>query len=537
MSNDSKPDQCGLAVLLSVMLRLRHFEQELYTYNPDTGAHEKRSSAWLQAAVLETLRRDFSDTRITTPLLNSLCSLVRSLAFTADGLTPPFWIESRQPANVLLMSNGMLRLDHGCRDGHWKLEPFDQNLFDVAANPYRYEPGATCPRWLEFLTWMVGGDRAVVEMIRQFTATAFIVPRLKLERFLWLVGGGRNGKSTAYSVLRYVLGEKATSALGLNAFSGAHNFRLAPILHRRANFCADASVDRRADMAALNAFVSGDPIAVNRKFREHIVIEPTTVLFFASNADPLVADPSDAFWRRLLLVRCEQKLSDNEVDPTLVNDLKAEAPGILNWLLEAIPRLIEAKAIDIPAKVRQDVAELQSQVNGFRIFAAEEIDAGGPECFISREELMQEFERWSNRNHMRRDDVVTVTSEMNRLFGSKLHRRRKGPRGTRVKGFSCVRWRPETTPDGDPGVAVPAMVVATVTPSAAADGPDDADGNQPAGHTDEAATVAALAAAPSTEAPDVSERGSDATSIDDAEFIVMARESDPELVASGLGEG
>jgi putative DNA primase/helicase len=448
--SDEGFDQRMLADTLASTLQLRWLEQEIYEYLPDTGIHDRRSSAWLQAKVLNRLSSDFEGLSVTSALVNNVCSLVKGLSFTSEGIPPPFWISSRTPANVLVLRNGILRLDLGCSGGAWKLDPFDPNLFEVAALPYAYDPKATCPLWIEKLTWTAGGDRGIVEMIRQFTATALIVPRLKLEKFLWLVGGGRNGKSTVFGALRNVLGDKSTSALGLNAFSGAHNFRLAPILHRRANFCADASVDRRADVASLNAFVSGDPIALNRKYREHVVVEPSTVLFFASNADPLVSDPSDAFWRRLLLVRCDQKLRDDEVDPTLIDDLKAEAPGILNWLLEAIPGIIKAKAIDVPEKVRRDVAELKAQVNGFRIFAAEELEAAGPESCVTRDELMAEFEMWATRNHLRKDDLVVVRQEMKRIFGSALHRRRKGDGGKRVPVWSGVRWQIDKPADTDP---------------------------------------------------------------------------------------
>jgi putative DNA primase/helicase len=449
--SESVQDVCAIAGQLASALKIRWFEQEIYEYLPDTGVHERRSLAWLQSKVLGCLIRDYDNLEVTSALVNNVCALLKGLSFTAEGMTPPFWIDSRTPANALLVQNGILRLDRGCPEGAWTLEPFDRTLFEVAALPYPYDPSATCPRWIDFLTWMVGGDRGIVEMIRQFTATAFIVPRLKLERFLWLVGGGRNGKSTAYSVLRYVLGDKATSALGLNAFSGAHNFRLAPILHRRANFCADASIGRRDDMAALNAFVSGDPIAINRKFREHVVIEPTTILFFASNADPLINDPSDAFWRRLLLVRCDQKLDDNEVDPTLVLNLKAEASGILNWLLAAIPEVLQAKAIAIPEKVKRDVADLQAQVNGFRIFAATELEAAESRWCVRADELTAEFNNWARQHNVEVVKGKEIAREMRRMFNSRDTRRRKGEGGKRVLLWRGVRWRTDSSDPADSG--------------------------------------------------------------------------------------
>jgi hypothetical protein len=64
---------------------------------------------------------------------------------------------------------------------------------------------------------------------------------------------------------------------------------------------------------------------------------------------------------------------------------------------------------------------------------------------------MAEFEMWAARNHVRMDDLVVVRQEMKRIFGSALHRRRKGDGGKRVPVWSGVRWQPNSPADKDPG--------------------------------------------------------------------------------------
>ena len=75
-----------------------------------------------------------------------------------------------------------------------------------------------------------------------------------------------------------------------------------------------------------------------------MTVEPTVACFFASNQEPLFDDAADAWWRRLLLVRCDRRPDEAAVNPGLIDELKAEAPGILNWMLAAVPNCCSGSA-------------------------------------------------------------------------------------------------------------------------------------------------------------------------------------------------
>jgi hypothetical protein len=64
--SDEGFDQRMLAETLASTLQLRWLEEELYEYLPDTGIHDRRSSAWLQAKVLNRLSSDFEGLSVTS---------------------------------------------------------------------------------------------------------------------------------------------------------------------------------------------------------------------------------------------------------------------------------------------------------------------------------------------------------------------------------------------------------------------------------------------------------------------------------------
>ncbi|MFO0848327.1 MAG: phage/plasmid primase, P4 family [Gemmataceae bacterium] len=445
MAKSKAPASVWMAEQFLASHRLVTYQDDVYAYNPAAGLYERAERAWLGHVVTQFLAETLGSEAVGSDYVADVARSVRDLAFLPGDRQPPFWLNRSDPADVIVAANGVVDLAPLLSGGEPALRPHTPDLVSVAGVPYAYDPTADCPRWREFLSWMFAGNQGEVELVRQFTGWVFVARRLKLEKALWFCGPGGNGKSTAMRVLRCVIGDAATSAVGLDAFTGG-DFRLWPLMNRLANFACDVDVRRKAGVAGLNSFISGDPFVVNRKFREQLVVEPTTTCFFASNTPPLLSDASDAWWRRLLLIMCDRRPTEAEVDPHLLDRLKSEAPGILNWALTAIPGLLARRRFDIPDSVRTNVAALQNQVSAARMFLAEKVETGNPDHdFIPRDQLMALFEGWCRDNGYREDDLSVVKEEVRRAFGAELTRlRRGGPTGRgreRVRGWAGVRWR------------------------------------------------------------------------------------------------
>ena len=423
--------------------QVRWYAEDVFVY--ENGLYIQKSRQYLRAKVHKFLVDILGINAVNSRYVNDVADSVKHQSFLDDKNQPPFWTDQRREENLFVTSNTILRLDPLLTGGQVEQIPHSPDLFALCGVPYAFDPQASCPKWLAFLEWMVNGNQGEVQLLQQFCAWIFVARQLKLEKILWLCGSGGNGKSTFMRIARYVVGESATSAVGLEAFGGGESFRLWPTLHKLANFCNDAQVKRTSNVAALNAYVSGDPMTFNRKFREQLTVEPSTVCLFASNPMPAYADASDAFWRRLLLIQCCQRLKEHEIDPTLIDQLKEEAPGILNWALAAIPTIFEKKGFDIPASVRANVEELKSQANAARQFISEKMTDGDPDKdWLTRDSVMSLFHLWCEVNGFRREDSSVMIDEIHSKFNQKLTRRRKGIiKSERVHVWMGIRWRPE----------------------------------------------------------------------------------------------
>jgi len=286
---------------------------------------------------------------------------------------------------------------------------------------------------------MFRGDESLVRLLQQFCAWVFVARRLKLEAIFWIHGPGGNGKSTLLMILRFVIGELATSAVGLQAFDGGNSFALSSTINKLANFTCDAIVSRSIHVAGLNQFVSGDPIAVNQKYKSHVVVTPATPCFVASNPAPVLDDDSDAFYRRILPILCDQRLTREEMDPLLMDRLKSESAGILRWMLAAVPELVERKRFDIPDSVIRHRESLKLQVNSARQFVAECIEASDDTHWLGQASVMDVYGEWCKRNGFRKADLRRMKAEMHKAFDIEVARLRRG--GHRMPLWVGVRWK------------------------------------------------------------------------------------------------
>ncbi len=411
------------------------YAEDVYEYA--RGLWTRRSEQWLCNKVQRLAKR--YELAYTWRDIEGVAKLVQTSAYLDESVQPPFWRSSGKNADVIVTANCILELDVR---GWVKCRSHDSDLFALAGVPFLYNPTAACPDWEAFVLWMVGGDEEQARLLQQFCAWSLIIPRLPLEYMLWMVGSGNNGKSTFLKIVNYVLGEDSTTALKIDAFSGASDFRLWPVLHKLAVFCAEADPDKLRSVANLNSFVSHDPISVNRKMQKQVTVRPYTACFFASNQLPIVDDASDAFWRRLLLIKCEQKPS--EPDPTLEDRLKTEASGILNWLLEPIPLLIHQKRFDVPLVVRQNVAGCHAEVNAARQFISEKLERGDEKDFIPGDQLLGLFAAWCSVNGYRQEKLPVLKAEMLRCLGSEYARVRRGLK--RGRYWLRVRWQEDEKP-------------------------------------------------------------------------------------------
>jgi len=113
--------------------------------------------------------------------------------------------------------------------------------------------------------------------------------------------------------------------------------------------------------ATVKRLTGGDKITACKKYGHNFTFDPTHKLFLLTNHKPEIKDTTHAIWRRVHLIPFNATFRPGQ-DSTLEEDLKAEASGVLNWLIEGCIKWQDA-GLKPPRAVLEATKEYRSEMD------------------------------------------------------------------------------------------------------------------------------------------------------------------------------
>jgi putative DNA primase/helicase len=244
------------------------------------------------------------------------------------------------------------------------LRPHSKADLITKLSPVNYDPDATCPRWSRFIFEIMAGDEELVRFLQRLMGYSLTgETREQVWVFFW--GKGENGKGTFLEAIAHVLGDYAVNTppeTFLEIPGSAVRNDLARLRGARLITASEPDGKRKFDPGTLKTFTGQDPITCRFLHKEFFEFQPEGKLIFSANQRPAVRDTSHGFWRRVILVPFSRTFTGSEKDANLRETLKAEASGILNWLIEGCLQW-QAEGLNPPAAVRDAVEEYRTETD------------------------------------------------------------------------------------------------------------------------------------------------------------------------------
>ncbi|HRZ07834.1 MAG TPA: phage/plasmid primase, P4 family [Candidatus Competibacteraceae bacterium] len=275
------------------------------------------------------------------------------------------------------VQNGTVDLRTGQLRPH---DPADRITFIA---PITYDPAATCPMWLLFLSQVFAGDDALVAFIQR--AVGWSLTGVVKERALFFLYGdtGKNGKTTLVEAIMKLVGNCGESSYGYGRKVGADTFmksknpednqrKAATLAGPRFVCTSEVDEEHRLNEQLIKDITGGDTIEGRRLYQEAFTFKPQFKPWMYGNHKPEIRGTDDAIWSRVRLVPFEVSFKGRE-NLNLPDQLEAELPGILNWAIRG--------CLDWQRHGLQPPAKVQAATQAYR----EEMDVFGPfiaECCI-----------------------------------------------------------------------------------------------------------------------------------------------------------
>lgn len=253
--------------------------------------------------------------------------------------------------------------------------------------PYNYDPTADCPRFKQFIDEVLDHpeDRA---LLKQYLGYCVSNDACVMQKALFMVGEGANGKSVVIDVLRELVGDNNHCSFTLKELVTGESLHL---LHGKLFNAADEGAKRRVLAADIfKNLVTGGVVTARRKYKEKLSFRNTSKLLFASNSNPNMDDADKAIQRRMLILVFRNIFDGDKADRQLINKLKKECPGILNLVLSEYLKVRDSGEFTISEGVREEVRlhhEYGDDVGQYLQETYEFRESG----FISRSKLFEEY--------------------------------------------------------------------------------------------------------------------------------------------------
>lgn len=313
---------------------------------------------------------------------------------------------------VISVINGTLHID--LDTGNVVLKEHSMYDYCTVQLPVYYDPNAKCVKWREFLDTITDGKKDDQAVLQEFSGYIFF-PRCKYQSALMLKGGGSNGKSVFFDIIKTILGDTGDDGRGYVSSTDpskwAKDFRLMPLRHSWVNISYDMEGDMRGAEGVFKKVTAGETLEDSYKHKDPISFSPRSKLMMACNFFPLVNDTSDGFMRRWLIVELPMHFTKKEkvrpftndrvLDTSLEDKLMKELPGILNWMLEGLQRLIKQDGFTHTANQDRLIKEFRIANNPLYAFVEEkqnDIEGNDEGRVIPKYNIFIMYSEWAEKN-------------------------------------------------------------------------------------------------------------------------------------------
>ncbi|MCW4114762.1 phage/plasmid primase, P4 family [Aurantimonas sp. MSK8Z-1] len=316
--------------------------------------------------------------------------------------------------------------------------------------PVAYDPQARCPRWAAFLEEFQP-DAAQRRMVQVGFGLGLL--GVTVQRLFFHYGNGANGKSVAMEVICRVLGEAAvtlpsSSFFGPSGQAGGASPDIALLHGRRLLRVKELPRGEPLREDLVKELTGGEEMSVRDLYSGYFTFKPIFIAHMSGNDYPDITGTDNGMWRRMAVVLWPKTIPDAEQRDfeDVVGEFMAEAPGILNWLIEGA-KIFLTEGLVIPEQVARETQKYRDDMDPTSGFVSQCVRPKGDEEVLARD-LYRAYVAWAEASAVK---PITET-RFGRIMGKKFQRL-EGAQARRYVGIALVNVpKPEPVaspyPDG-----------------------------------------------------------------------------------------
>jgi len=320
----------------------------------------------------------------------------------------------------LNLKNGTLFLDESGR----RFVPHSSKHFIRYCLGFDYDKEAKAPLWKEHL------ERSLPDPEKQaYLAECLALPFFhgKIEKAVILHGQQNTGKSTTLDVYKALIGSENCSGVTLAALArttDTGDYMRSMLNGKLVNVASDVG-DTVADSGLVKTLISREKLAVRNIGKQPYDMDTYARIVCAMNKLPLPFFSDPALTRRLAIILFDQQIETADVQIGFTDAIIAnELPGVLNWILEGLDRLLQKGRLDPPACCVAEMELMKVEVDQVSSWLDEKYYQKGDSETVSVKSVYPDFEEFCKENGYRGKEIPTKPGFVKQLrdMGYKVER-------------------------------------------------------------------------------------------------------------------
>ena len=338
-------------------------------------------------------------------------------------------------------------------DTHAHLVNFTNGTIDLRGGKFResrasdlmtrmagceWEQGATAPRFLQFISEVVGGDEKDAHYLKKLAGYILSGDR-KEQRLQILIGDGGDGKSTFIETLKRLIGDYQTTlaATSISAqTTAAIPNDIAKLAGKRLATISELPQKLHVNTQLVKAMSGGDTMTARFLHKEFFDFQPTAQLVVATNFYPYADVEDKAYFRRLAILRFPKSFAEANPDKDLKAKLASELPGIAVWAVAGYRAYLE-EGLELTCSMHFELEKYRHFTDPLTGFFENclTVTRNGAD-FVPTDDIVDAATQYCRSEDRPNADKATVIRYMQRR-GLERVQRRYG--GKRLRGFAGLR--------------------------------------------------------------------------------------------------
>lgn len=308
---------------------------------------------------------------------------------------------------LLGVANGVVDLETG------EFRQADRKDLITKSAGTAFQQSAKAPRFEKFIAEITGGDQELAAYLQELCGY-FLTGLTSAQQIYIPFGSGANGKSVFFELIRALMGDYAKT-VSPEAFMAQNNNggatpELASLTGARFVLASEPEDGQRLAEALVKRVTGQDTITARGLYQQPFEYVPQFKVVMVTNHKPVIRGTGHSIWRRIRLIPFDQVFTKEQRNPNLIDELKAELPGILNWAVEGLKRYL-LDGLQTPDRLEQLVAVYKTDMDYLGEWI-EDCLVEGPQCKAKISDLYASYQEWCSLGGQKQMSKKALTQKL-----------------------------------------------------------------------------------------------------------------------------